>query len=624
METALINKLILTALVFVLSFFGTLLMIRLGNRNGWLDAPRQDRWHDKSVALYGGVGFGVPILAGGMLFLLFFSGGGSSRGIFSLAALSGKDVPLTLSIVAGAALMFLCGLWDDKRGLGPGLKLIWQVAAASLFIYAGGVFPISGMPLPNLIITYLWIVGLTNAVNMLDNMDGLASGIAVISALTLAVLSAGAGLTQPGFYLSLILAVGLLGFWVHNRPPAKIFMGDSGSLLTGYLLAVLSVPGLTNGYLGVSRAETVFRGTLFIIIPAAVMSVFIFDGLFVTITRFLRAIKIFVGGRDHSSHRLARLGLSDSKVLIILYSLAVIGGIAAVVTQRFPEQALPLIGLFIIFLLVFGIYLGLVSDSGEAGPEAEPFWKKTVGYILVKRNTAVIVLDVVLVAICLYGAYLLRFEFSLEPFVKEAVLGALPLVVACCLLAMAMAGGYGDSWRLASVTDLSRYAVGAFLGTAFSLAAITFFTRFERGNSRAAFIIFGLFFFLAVALSRFSFRILDRVRAQMGSAGREGGTPVLIFGSDKVGKFLCEEILYGEEMREFIPLGFIAEEPRFEGKKICGLPVKSYARWKAGLDQPPEIWIASSTVTDQEADDLARSWDVKANVRRYSFNLKNI
>ena len=77
-------------------------------------------------------------------------------------------------------------------------------------------------------------------------------------------------------------------------------------------------------------------------------------------------------------------------------------------------------------------------------------------------------------------------------------------------------------------------------------------------------------------------------------------------------------------MREFIPLGFIAEEPGLDGKKICGLPVKSSAKWKAGLDCPPEIWIASSTVTDQEAFDLARSWDEKAIVRRYSFSLKSI
>jgi UDP-GlcNAc:undecaprenyl-phosphate GlcNAc-1-phosphate transferase len=251
--------------------------------------------------------------------------------------------------------------------LRPVTKLICQLVGASLFILAGGTFLLTDSVVLNQVVTYFWFVGVTNAVNMLDNMDGLASGIVVIGSITLAVLAWGTGASvgaSLGAPLGFMLAAALAGFWVFNKSPASIFMGDSGSLSIGYLLAGLAVPSPLNGYLGLSSSDELFGNASFLIIPALALCVPIYDTTLVTVTRIWRAQAISQGGCDHVSHRLVRMGLPESTAVRFLYLLSGTGCILAILLQRFPRQTSPLLVLFVSFLIVSGTYLGRVNVMG--------------------------------------------------------------------------------------------------------------------------------------------------------------------------------------------------------------------------------------------------------------------
>jgi UDP-GlcNAc:undecaprenyl-phosphate GlcNAc-1-phosphate transferase len=272
--------------------------------------------------------------------------------------------------------MFGLGLWDDLCELCPAAKLSGQLVGASLFILAGGTFSLTGNPVLNQLVTYFWFIGIINAVNMLDNMDGLASGVVIISIVTLILLTLGVADRAPaeyfGIQLSLMLAAALAGFWLFNRHPASIFMGDSGSLSIGYLVAGLAVPTSLNGYLGLVSTTNVSSILLALIIPAMALVIPIFDTTFVSLTRKWRAQPASQGGRDHSSHRLVCLGLTECAAVRVLYAISGVGGMLALFMQQFPRQTLPLLVVFLSTLMVSGLYLGRVKIADAAPAKEAP------------------------------------------------------------------------------------------------------------------------------------------------------------------------------------------------------------------------------------------------------------
>ncbi|MGD9505021.1 MAG: MraY family glycosyltransferase [Syntrophobacteraceae bacterium] len=310
-----------TICVFAASFAFVAAVRSLSRRFGWMSVPREDRWRQSPVALHGGIGIAAAFFPGAVLTLL---------GSGALRAGSSEAIP-TIALLAGALLMLLVGFVDDIKDLRPGVKLLWQTIAAGIFIGAGGASPISGGDAADAAIAGLWIVGLTNAVNMLDNMDGLAAGVLTIALGVLAALTAPvagvSGGTPPAFPLSLLLAAALAGFWAHNRRPASVFMGDSGSLCVGYTLAALYLPGLLNGVLGM-RGQP--HGALAAFAVAAITNaVPICDASFVTVARLLRGASPFRGGADHSSHRLVKRGMSEQRAVGTMHTLAAFAGAAA-------------------------------------------------------------------------------------------------------------------------------------------------------------------------------------------------------------------------------------------------------------------------------------------------------
>src|SRR5947209_6228702 len=178
---------VVVGLVFICSLLGTAFVRHLARSYGWVALPRKDRWHKHPRALHGGIGF-FPAFALGTCWVLAQKFDIDWRQITHLELVE-KELGLAIALLVGSLVMFLFGLWDDIKQFRPATKLLCQLTAASLFIFAGGVFPLTGSPVFDIFFTYFWFIGITNAVNMLDNMDGLASGVVIVAGTTLALLA---------------------------------------------------------------------------------------------------------------------------------------------------------------------------------------------------------------------------------------------------------------------------------------------------------------------------------------------------------------------------------------------------------------------------------------------------
>jgi UDP-GlcNAc:undecaprenyl-phosphate GlcNAc-1-phosphate transferase len=250
-------------------------------------------------------------------------------------------------LIGVSSSVFLLGLADDILHLRPRAKLLAQLAAAVWILSSGAIDALWESSWVTIAVSLVWIVGITNAFNLLDNMDGLSAGVAIIAAIYLAVFYAGSGNRDYAVMIS-IAAGAAAGFLIFNFSPARIFMGDSGSLFLGFLLGTASL-------LEVTQAP---RVRPLVLAPVAVLAIPIFDTFFVSITRWLRGQPISEGGTDHSSHRLVRLGLNERDAVLLLYALSASSGAVAVAMRHvFYRHAIGLIAVWILFLVLFGIHL---------------------------------------------------------------------------------------------------------------------------------------------------------------------------------------------------------------------------------------------------------------------------
>ncbi len=269
------------ALAFLIAILLVPVCRLVGIRVGYLAPPRLDRWHQQPTPVLGGVAIATTVL---------------------LVAATRADAAQLWVLLLGGGVIFLVGLIDDLISLKPYSKLIAEIAVASLFVFFGLRLNWSDSLTLDALLTMVWIVGLTNAFNLLDNMDGLCAGISLIAGTTLlATLVLGVGATPEGQFLAILLGA-TAGFLVYNVHPAKIFMGDSGSLFIGMNLAVLTLTHQVDGF-GTSNVLSIIAG------PLLILLVPIFDTSLVTISRILTGRSAAVGGRDHSSHRLVAIGL---------------------------------------------------------------------------------------------------------------------------------------------------------------------------------------------------------------------------------------------------------------------------------------------------------------------------
>lgn len=313
-------------LAFSVTVFGTPWVRRLALRLGFIDAPAARKLHGDPMPLMGG----VAIFAGTAVALLLFS----------------PQLPQTVTGVAlSGSLIAIVGLIDDRISLPAYAKLGAQLGA-TLILIAYGIHV--SLPVPNAAnyaITFVWIAGISNAINFLDNMDGLSAGISGVAAAFILLL----GLQNDQVLVSALAAAVLgacLGFLRYNFKPARIFMGDAGALTLGFALALLG--------LQLRFPENVNFVTW--MVPVFVLGLPIFDTTLVVVSRLRRGVSPNTPGKDHVSHRLVRLGFSQREAVLILYLVAGAFGLVGVyLTQATILEGysfgatVALIGLYFIY-----------------------------------------------------------------------------------------------------------------------------------------------------------------------------------------------------------------------------------------------------------------------------------
>ncbi len=316
---------------FLTSAVLTAVVRKLALGSGFVARPAEDRFHDSIVPLGGGIAVYWTMalfILGGICVVRFLVAPGFADWLGESVTIHAKgflDKAGGLLIVMAVALVLhLVGLWDDKKHLGPGIKLIVQFAAAVIAAFFADIR--LEFFIQNRIITTalsaVWIVLIMNAFNFLDNMDGLSAGIAVITSAVLFVAAALSGQVFVGA-MALVFVGSLGGFLVFNFPPAKIFMGDSGSLVVGFFVALLT---LRTTYYHQGQGGGLYA----VFMPLVVMAVPLYDFISVTFLRLRQGKSPFVGDTQHFSHRLKRRGLTDTQTTLTLYLATVCTCVSAI------------------------------------------------------------------------------------------------------------------------------------------------------------------------------------------------------------------------------------------------------------------------------------------------------
>lgn len=519
--------------------------------------PRKDRWHRSPTPALGGVGiFGAFLL-----------------GLLASLLVTGDWGNLRWGVLAGSSLMFFLGLYDDARPLTPAAKLVGQILAATLVIslgYTSTFFSprISNeilAQLPNVLLTFIWLIGISNAINLLDNMDGLAGGISLITAGILAYFFWRAG-NQDLLWVSLALAGGVLGFLLFNFPPASIFMGDSGSLFLGFTLAVLAIAQQ-------QQASNVFAvlgvPTLLFLLP-------ILDTVLVTFTRLLRGQSPIRGGRDHTSHRLVAFGLSERQALFVLYGVALVSGILAAGLESLNYWlSLALAPFLIVSLALLTAYLGGLKVVTAPAPSGQRrAWTRFMLELTFRGRLLEVILDFFLIGMTYYLAFFTHYGLVMGEAQLSLYLQSLPLALAGAYISFYALGVYRGVWRYVGFDDLVRY-FQASLGSVALLAAGVFllassgFAPWTEAYSPMLIPLFGVYLFLSLAASRSSFRILDLFSTQRM---RENEQRVLIYGAGDAGEMALRWILMNPHL-EYRPVGFLDDDPLMRGRQIHGVQV---------------------------------------------------
>jgi UDP-GlcNAc:undecaprenyl-phosphate GlcNAc-1-phosphate transferase len=438
-------------------------------------------------------------------------------------------------------------------------------------------------------------VGITNALNLLDNMDGLAGGIAVIACVFLTITFLMNGQTAEAM-LPALLGGAALGFLVFNFNPASIFMGDCGSMFLGFTLGGMA---LMSDY-GRSRNLTAV-----LLSPVLILLLPIFDTCVVTATRKLSGRAISQGGRDHTSHRLVALGMSERRAVLMLYVLAATSGALALTVRLTQAEVMwLLVPGFALVMLFVGLYLGKVRvyEAGEQ-PAGNNFIRLLADFSF-KRRVFEVMLDVVLAALAYYGAYLLRFDGELPPEQMIIFADTLMLVIGMEMLVLLGGGIYRGLWRYTGMDDLVDIGKSVLAGGAASGLTVLFIYKMQ-GPSRTVFVLNALLLFVFISASRLSFRVLGVLIRSQRNRTHPDARYVLIYGAGDGGELLIREILNNPD-HGCAPVGFIDDDARKAGKKIHGFRIFSSNDLpdlirRHGIN---EVLVSSAKVSESKLDEL--------------------
>jgi UDP-GlcNAc:undecaprenyl-phosphate GlcNAc-1-phosphate transferase len=541
------------ALVFVIaavsSVAGGALVRRLASASGAVVPPRPDRWHTAPTPTMGGIAIAAATIAG--FFALIARP--------DLVGAPGDWIPVPLAALA----MFVVGVFDDRLQLSPLAKLVASLAIGAFLVFAlAGADPNGALPSLFTLVAIVWFGGICHAMNLLDNMDGLAAGVALIAAIFLAAL-------MPGYFgpavvvLLTSLAGALLGFLYWNRSRARLFMGDCGSLFIGGLLAAASLVPVYN-------APLAFTNPLVIVVLVLVVP--IFDTGFVLVLRRLAGRRATKGGTDHVSHRLVSLGFSERSAVRILYLLGMAGGGCAwlLMWGRGIEPMLPLVAVFAVLLVLLGIYLARIPayDAEDFIALQKSSFAPFLKDLTFRWHAAEVMLDLILIAVCYYLAYRLRFDGGDLDIFLPYFTASLPFIVGCKLAALYASGLYQRSWGTFGLRDLTAVARGVGLGSLLSVLIAAYMYRLE-GFSRVAFLLDAILLGVAIVATRASFRAMNLVAAARSKHSRR----VLVYGAGQFGQALVREMRANPRWN-MNPVVFLDDDPMKAKRWIMGVPVR--------------------------------------------------
>jgi UDP-GlcNAc:undecaprenyl-phosphate GlcNAc-1-phosphate transferase len=456
------------------------------------------------------------------------------------------------------------GLVDDLITLKPYSKLVGQIVLSTVATMSGTRLHWLPSPVLDQALTIFWLVGITNAVNLLDNLDGLAGGVAVVASAYLVYFCHGAG-QHAGASVAAAFCGAVLGFLIFNVNPASIFMGDCGSLFLGFLLGGLATV--------TSAAGTRQNVVVVLWMPVLLLLIPIIDTTLVTISRKIHGRPVSQGGRDHTSHRLVALGLSERAAAVVLWILAIVsGGLAVIVRQIAGPVSVFLIPAFALAVLLLLVFVGRVKVYEPITAEHEGRGRAlipTLADFAYKRRVFEVLNDLVIVVLAYYAAFLLRFDGALVQPYYGRFAASLPMVVAVQASVLLLLGLYRGLWRYTSMTDLATLlkAVGGAWIASTALLALVY--RFE-GFSRGVLLMDAILLLGGITGSRVLFRLL---RTYLSSFQRHPEAKrVLIYGAGDGGELLVRELLNNRTLG-LMPVGFLDDDPTKHGRVIHGLRV---------------------------------------------------
>jgi len=513
-----------------------------------VSAPREDRWHTQTTPNLGGIGIFAGLAAGSLLAL-------------GLGAVTSSHAEFA-GILAGCSILFVCGLLDDAWHLPPIAKLGGQFAAAAVALASGLRVEIVGNDLLALALALMWLVGMTNAFNLLDNMDGLAATLAAIAAAFFAIDAVTIHPNRGVLVLSLALLCAAAAFLPFNVWPgrgAQMFMGDSGSQVLGFALAAF---GLASSW----KVAGTTVATL--LLPLLVLAVPILDTTLVTVVRLLEGRPIYQGGRDHTSHRLVYHGLSERRAVVLLAVISAALGATSLTYNVLGNGRVTLIGVLLTFALLvqFGSFLSDVDRNPAAATTGRGFLKRT--FVFHRRRLIEVLVDFALVTASFFAAYLVLVGSESSVNQRALFVASLPVVLAARYAVFIPLGLYKGVWRYAGARDAARVLTAVAVSEALAFGFVAATQSPFRDFPRAVFLVDILLCSALVGASRFWERAASRGLASL--RGRADRRRVLIVGAGRTGRSLLRELREtpGERV-----VGFVDDDPRLWRRRLQGAPV---------------------------------------------------
>ncbi len=560
-----------------LSLLLTPLVIRLAFLVGAVDKPDERKIHNRVMPRLGGLAtfssFALTLVMAHYLFPHLRLEQVVLRGNIGMIGIS-------------FAMILALGVCDDIWTLKAKQKFLVQFIAGSLVYVAGfrvaqvtnpfggGVMELGLLSFP---LTVLWMVGITNAFNLIDGLDGLASGIALIAGLSIAAISV-LHQDMETAVVALTLVGAVFGFLKYNFNPAKIFLGDSGSLFLGFVLAVLSIESSTKG-------STAFS----VVIPFLVLGVPIMDTLLAMMRRVLRSFlpdqggkgrtsvanklgSMFLPDKRHIHHQLLARGFSHRDAVIVLYIVASAFGLGA-----FLVTAGSLNTLLLLLAVALVIFLGV----RKLGYKEMAFIRN--GMLLRFYSRAFLgsaLPQVVLDAGSVFTAFLLAQLLTIPNYISGTPLrswGFAALIVATIqLLAFILGGFYKRTISLLGLGDLLQILKSTLFGVVATAAAFTLLPMFPRGANVGDFILLNFYFLTTfVTGTRVIFHALNYVFHRESTEGKKA----IIYGADRDGVIALQSLTAQAKKRGVSPAGFLDDDPKLEGKFLDGYPIYG-GHWK--------------------------------------------